>query len=510
MNSSGDESPGKAGVAETPSTRRTRSFAWTRTDSYCLAAVTAIAGALRWIRVTEPKGLYFDELFYAGDACLYVNPDQICGVEGEYTIVHPPLAKWLIAAGIRAFGFDEFGWRIAPVLAGTVTVALLYLLARRILRSTLGATVASSVLAIDFVHLVMSRAATLDVFTTLFTVAAFLFWAYDRDSPASKDPPGRVRLLQRPWRLAAGAAAGAAIATKWSGAFAYLALAAFTLGGAIRSRRARGIRGAFAGTIREEGGSLLTSLVVVPFLVYTATYIGRLDNPFIAAPWDPHSWVRAFLGMQRFILDFHLNMESVQPYQSPAWSWPLLKRPFLLFSHISGNTYREVLAVGSPLVWWSGLVAMTWVGVGWWRRRGRDAWPEMLIIVGFLATYATWLPLTGARSFIFLYYFIAAVPFLGLALGYVAVGLAGSRWGRVGIGAFLAGAVALFVFFYPILTAIPLSKEAWQSRILFRDCDRIYGVFFPTNPLAETDSGATRFIEGLPSYAPPPDGWCWI
>lgn len=532
MSSTGDESPGKAGVAETLRERRSRSFAWTRTDTYCLAAITAIAGALRWIRVTVPKGLIFDELYYAGDACLYVNPASFCAAEeaypegnvGELTIVHPPLAKWLIAAGIRAFGFNEFGWRIGPVIAGTATVALLYLLARRILRSTMGATVASSVLAIDFLHLTMSRIATLDIFTTLFTVVAFLFWAYDRDSLQTDHPPGKTRLLQRPWLLAAGAAAGAAIATKWSGAFAYLALIALTLGTAIRARRARGMRGAIASTIREEGGSLLVSLFIVPFLVYAASYIGRIDNPVIAAPWDPNSWVRGFLGAQRFILDYHLGLEGVQPYQSPAWSWPLLKRPMWIYLDVSGNTYREVLAVGSPLVWWSGLVAMAYVGLAWWRRRGKSAWPEMLIMVGFLATYAVWVLLTGARSFVFLYYFIAAVPFLALALGYAAVRLARSRWGRVGIGVFLAGSLGAFVFFYPILTALPLSKDAWRSRILFRDCNRIYTVFFPTDPLADeagqstrtnavdgrVDNGATLFIKGLPSYAPPPDGWCWV
>lgn len=190
---------------------------------------------------------------------------------------------------------------------------------------------------------------------------------------------------------------------------------------------------------------------------------------------------------------------------------------------MSGNTYREILIVGSPLVWWSGLVAMAFVGLAWWRRRGRGTWPEMLIIVGFLATYAVWVPLTGARSFVFLYYFIAAVPFLALALGYAAMYLARSRWGQVGIGVFLAGSVGAFVFFYPILTALPLSKDGWRARILFEDCNRIYGVFFPTDPLADerpstrtnavngrVDNGTALFIQGIPSYAPPPDGWCWI
>jgi dolichyl-phosphate-mannose--protein O-mannosyl transferase len=45
-------------------------------------------------------------------------------------------------------------------------------------------------------------------------------------------------------------------------------------------------------------------------------------------------------------------------------------------------------------------------------------------------------------------------------------------------------AVALFAFFYPILTAVPLSREGLQARQWFQDCE-------PSADIAA------------------PAGWCW-
>jgi hypothetical protein len=87
---------------------------------------------------------------------------SVCGVAGEVAQEHPPLGKWIIALGIRLFGPGPFGSRIGPAIAGTLTVLLVYVLARHLLRSAFGATIAAGLLAIDFLHFVESRTALLD------------------------------------------------------------------------------------------------------------------------------------------------------------------------------------------------------------------------------------------------------------------------------------------------------------------------------------------------------------
>src|SRR5699024_10329891 len=86
-----------------------------------------------------------------------------------------------------------------------------------------GATIAGLLLAVDFLSVVQSRIAMLDVFVAMFDTAAILFLVLDRD----RRPDGSATLvdrltLGRPWRLLAGASLGAATAVKWSGAYAAL------------------------------------------------------------------------------------------------------------------------------------------------------------------------------------------------------------------------------------------------------------------------------------------------
>ena len=46
------------------------------------------------------------------------------------SFVHPPLGKWTIALGIKAFGMDPFGWRIGSASAGTLAVTGVALIAQ--------------------------------------------------------------------------------------------------------------------------------------------------------------------------------------------------------------------------------------------------------------------------------------------------------------------------------------------------------------------------------------------
>ena len=93
------------------------------------------AAALRIVSLGRPVELVFDEIFYARDACWYViGTESVCGITDLASRAHPPMGKWLIGSGIAAFGYEPFGWRIAAAVAGTIGVALLYLLAWRLLR----------------------------------------------------------------------------------------------------------------------------------------------------------------------------------------------------------------------------------------------------------------------------------------------------------------------------------------------------------------------------------------
>lgn len=504
---------------EEPSTEARAS--WTQADTFAVTAITVAAAVIRLVRLDDPKVLVFDETYYAKDACFYVTSSPtLCGIDIESTLVHPPLAKWLLALGIRLFGYDSFGWRISAAIAGTLTVLLLFLLARRLLRSTVAASLTAGLLAIDLLHFVESRIAMLDIFVPLFGVAAVLFIVYDRDGPREEDPmtaPPRAGLLQRPWRIAAGLAAGAALACKWSGGFFIILVVVLAVAWEIGARRRRDEPRAVLAAFRSQGASILLWLLVVPVLVYVFTYLGRLpvaDGGDIC-PERTGSWANRLVEQQKCMLRFHKDLTSNHSYQSPAWSWLALKRPVSYYFETDPNgDYKEVFATGSPFVWWTSILALGVVAVAWVRRR--DPWrPEGVILAGFVFTYGPWLAagLFSERSAVFIFYLLPTIPFMCLALGYVASRLGRSWEAKAALGLFSAAAIWFFVFYYPLLTKVPLPQPEWDKRIwIFDNCDKP-----PTDPttsfVTETTGGKTStrttFTTGSDADLPP-TGWCWI
>jgi dolichyl-phosphate-mannose--protein O-mannosyl transferase len=160
--------------------------------------VTLLAGILRFWNLGHPHVLVFDETYYVKDAWSQWNlgyaaswPDGAdarfaAGEPNIFTadpsfVVHPPLGKYLIGFGMWLFGPDSsFGWRAMAALFGTALVLLLFLVAKTLTNSTVFATVASFLLAIDGLGIVMSRVGLLDVFLAFFILLAFWFALLDR------------------------------------------------------------------------------------------------------------------------------------------------------------------------------------------------------------------------------------------------------------------------------------------------------------------------------------------
>jgi dolichyl-phosphate-mannose--protein O-mannosyl transferase len=487
---------------------------WTRVDTIAISVVTAVAAILRAIGLGSPAKAVFDEPFYARDACWYIHSAQeLCKVKEEVNLEHPPLGKWLIAASEGIFGNDAVGWRGAAFVAGVLCVAVTYVLARKLLSSTFAATFAAGLLTIDFLHFVHSRISMLDIFLSLFILIGFTCLAWDRDHLLQ----GRKRLLERPWRAAAGVAAGAAVSVKWTGGLTLIGLVATSLAWELWARRPEPRRRAMFDVIKTAGPGLVVAFVVLPFVVYLLSHIGRVQGAVWAIPWQEGSWFEAFVDRQVTAFRYHIELVLTNPYASPPWWWLLLKRgiPYH-FSH-SGDVYRQLTAAGSPLVWWLSIPALLATTVVWFRRNTPER-PEGVILAGFYWNYLPWIAFAGAgfllgsaRSALFIFYVVPLVPFMCIAMAWVAVRLVRRMWGKGVIAVFSAAAIGLFAFYYPLLTDRPLTRDQWRSRIwIFNACGR------PENaPLTvykvTTVNGTpqTRVNEKGKEYLPP-TGFCWI
>lgn len=524
MESEQNEQPSETRGSETQMTEDEPRVdgAWTRAEMVVVVLLTFAAVLLRMWDLGVPAKLSFDEVYYAKDACWYAfSSEDVCAVSDEQTKVHPPLGKWMISAGVKAFGYNSFGWRFVPALTGAFMVPLLFALARRLLRplvkpglAFLGAGLAAGLLAIDFLHLVQSRISMLDIFAAFFTLAAILCVVVDRDQVLRGRARGERAMLARPWRAAAGALGAAAASSKWSGAFVFGVLILCSIAWEVSARRrVRGWSRGIGRAVVEEGPSIVLYLVLLPLLLYAFTFLGRLDGePFFSLPWSDGSWFRALIARHRYMLDFHSELEATHPYQSPAWSWILLRRPVSYEFSSEDGIYREVFAAGSPLVWWSSLLALLWVAVAWVRHRDLRR-PEGLILAAFVFTYGPWLLPQVARPAIFLFYLVPTIPFICLALGYVAARIGDSWEARAAVALFAAGAIALFVFYFPLLTFREIPQTQWQARIwLFDNCEKPPGEETTTTITTQDDEGnpVVTTAETTSSDDLPPEGWCWI
>jgi len=494
---------------------------------WLIPALTAVLGGiLRFVRLDDPHNLVFDETYYVKDGYSFLVsgyerawPDKandafIAGNPGvlldspEY-VVHPPVGKWMIAAGMWLFGPESsFGWRFGAALTGTLSIFLLALIAQKLFRSlTLGA-VAGVLLAVDGHHLVMSRTSLLDIFLMFWVLAAFGALLMDRDDgrrrlaarlarQAAASPggvPSRLQLAAGPWlgirwwRLAAGVCLGLAVGTKWSALFFMAGFGLLTVLWDLSARRIAGVHGWITGGILKDGITAFLSIVPVAALVYTATWTGWFrssnayfrhwaeTNPSAEWGWLPDS-LRSLAHYHLEAYKFHQGLTADHPYEASAWSWLVLGRPTSFFyeSPKQGTAGCElpsctsaILSVGNPLIWWSAAICLG-VLLFWWA--GRRDWRAGAILAAVGAGYLPWF-LYPERT-MFFFYAVSFEPFLVLALTYCLGLVLGRRtdplWRRRSglflVALFVVAAVLLSAFFYPVWTAELISYQDWRLRM---------------------------------------------
>ncbi|WP_346621689.1 phospholipid carrier-dependent glycosyltransferase [Blastococcus montanus] len=464
-----------------------------RRTAWIIAAVLgALALATRLWGLAYPRELLFDEAYYPPQA------EELLTWGHEYNrgytfIVHPPLGKWLIAAGEGLFGYDSFGWRFPSAVAGSVAVVVLFRLARRLTGSTLVGLFAGVLLLVDGFAFTLSRIGLLDVFLQVFVLGAVACLVVDRDvvrarvRTARPVPVHGFRLGPRGWRIAAGFLFGCACAVKWSGIWFLAFFAILSLFWDRATWREAGVPGPTGTTVRRGLPGALWALAAVPVLTYLASFTGWFlgetsqgrawaqQNPDTAFPWIPDA-LRSLWHQHAEWLRFHSELSSPHPWESGPWSWLVNGRPILLWNpqgltdSAGEQVVRYILMVGTPTLWLAFAPAALWL---LWRIGARRDPAALTVAVGIAAGWLTWF--VDADRTMFMFYVAPALPFFVLAVALVlqdVVGppdaAAGRR--RLGLAAacgYVAVVAATFVFFWPVLTGQPLSHGEWLDRMWF-------------------------------------------
>ncbi len=437
-----------------------------------LAAPAALVGLVlvtRLPRLGRPRALVFDEVYYALDAADLLRH----GVESSPA--HPPLAKWLIAAGIQVFGFTPVGWRSAAVVAGVALVLVTWLAARKVTDHGGLAFLAGALVALDGIAFVTGRLALLDAFVAVTTTGAA--WCV-LGALVDRADPERLRR----WRWAVAVLLGLGTAMKWGAVWTW-PVAAVVL---VSLERRAAVPGA---PRRRVTVAALAVLALVPVGVYLASY-----GPWFAqaertraglAHCGDESPCRlgfterfvVFVDHQRMLVDFHAGLDTDNPEAAPAWSWATQSHPANLFSKpclsemvdsptslddgvctdADEPTEARLLALANPVSWFAGLLALGVLAV-LAVRRGDDAAGALLALAA-----AQWLPwmLTGRE--VYSYYAVSLVPLLALATVLALDRLPRLRRGAV--PALAVGALVAFVFLYPLLTGQALTDGSADLRL---------------------------------------------
>lgn len=402
-------------------------------------------------RLDVPPKYMFDEVYHAYTAGQYAagNADAYtwdaeAPTDGvAYTWNHPPLAMLMMAGSILLWGDEPFGWRFSSAVFGAMGILLVYLIAVAMLRDRTMATLAASLVLVDSLWFVQSRIGMLDIFGAVFALATLLSLYDFLTSKADRVAPALLRI---------GLFLGLALATKWNAAF----LAVLTGVVVLYRSWANAREASRTGTGSAWRPYLIwvpVSLGLVPLLVYLAAYV-----PFFATG---HGW-GDLLELHRQTFGYHTHLKEVHTYESHWWQWPLALRPVWYSVSYAGDTVAHVYANGNALLYWGFVPAVIALSVHLWRTSS-PALPVLLI--GF---FGQWLPWALSPRNAFIYYFLPAVPFGAIAVSAVAVALyrRGGVW-RGLVLIYLTVLVAYFVYFCPIHAAVPIGREAFESRLWF-------------------------------------------
>lgn len=398
---------------------------------WCAAIALAFL-ALVLVRLGIPSKPYFDEVHYLPAARALIAGDQWLNRE------HPMFSKEVLAAGIALLGDNPWGWRLPSALAATLA---LWAAMRALWFASLcrfATVVYGLLLASGFFLFVHARIAMLDA-----VMVASLSVAFWQCAVAVREPEYGRRAL-----VVAGIALGLAMGAKWNAVpiaplpgLAFLAVRLHACGW----RGLTGRRGAPVPGIRLPEAALW--LGVLALAVYALTFapvwlIGAPDTP-----------VGGIVGLHEKMLQLQRSVITPHPYQSTWADWLIDRRAiWYLYENVDG-AQRGVLLIGNPITMLLGLPALAWAA---WAGMARKRWDALAAAFVFAASFGFWI--VAAKPVQFYYHYFMPSMALLAALALALDELRRRGWTLLAYGV-PAASLALFAWFYPILSSAPLPDE---------------------------------------------------
>ena len=506
-----------------------------------IASIFILSFTLRFWELERFNTLVFDEVYYAKFAHNYLNNVPFFDGHpplGKYIIA---IGIWL--GDLLPFGKDSvngltgamrspWSYRWINAFCGAFIPPLVTGITYQLSRRRIFAVVAGLFTACDGIFLVESRYALINQYLVIFGLLGQLCLLLALSSYQKK------RII---WLLLSGIAFGASAATKWNGLFFLLAVYLlwaivwlfqflsrfnfkklglqledylerfielgffkwlwYLLFAPDRLDRARDVRYFRRGYIHPLQN--LTQFGVGQMVIF----FGVLPVTIYSILWVPHLLLDTkfgFIEVHQRIWQFHHrlggNNSDVHPYCAAWYKWPLMMRPIAYFyqraqstedplpvmgphlNKVNGKIIYDIHAMGNPLLWWLGLVALFFllvvliaqILIPWFEGKrfpytanfNVDIWIALYLLVNYGANLLPWVTVNRC---VFIYHYMSSVIFVFMAFAWLVECCISSYYKETrALGVTLTFLViAAFIFWMPLYLGLPLSPEDYKLRMLF-------------------------------------------
>ena len=408
-----------------------------------------------WFTQDRMHNAYFDEIYFPRAAYEIFNNKYV------FEYVHPTLGKIIMWIPMALFGISPFTFRLMGNIAGILMILVMYLIGNALFKDKKYGLFLAIIMALDGMHFVQTRVATVDCFLVLFSLLSFLFFIKYLNA---SDKKSYLMLIL------SGLFWGCTISVKWSGAFVGLGLGIIFFIDYFKNKKLF-IKKKFNYKPILMG---FISFVLVPVIVYILCHIPIFLNTSDCASYHyidkngkrveeivkPNS-IRGFLLYEYSMYQYHseLGNDSEPDNEHPAtcgwYSWPLMIKPMWYYNFDNDNGTRSTIAcMGNPAIWWFSLFTFVTTCLYAFKKKHKEG---IILIIMVLCTL---LPYAVITREMYIYHYFIVLPYMMCTIAYAVklnIDYDKKYWKIIPVLSVVF--LVVFIIFYPIYSGLGVPNE---------------------------------------------------
>lgn len=396
------------------------------------------------------------------------NPSHYVGIEGMYiestqnymktghfgpdNWYTPPLKKIVPFLAMKIFGNNAFAWRFPNALSGSLSVLVLYLLLREIFYKSQPNAVTvllpPVLLALDPLHIVFSRTYIEDIYAVFLYLCSLLFFLkYLRNHKAHH-------------LAAAGVSIGLAFAARWYVLLGILLVTVLFLHRFI-SRKEFNLRAVLP---------FLVFMYILPLTIYLWTFYPW----FAERGYTLGEWLVYQLAMYKTQMGVSAEQFVYGKYYGNtinASDWFSKIIAFAYGTKAGGGLVSRIIFLNNPLVWLLAIPAQIILIVAIFSGASKYRYPYFFAAANFWIYYV---PLLFAKRPILIYTSLAVLPFafigISFAINHICKNIRSNYLNILFFSVIIIYCLQA-IYLFPLLTATPVSAQAYQGLFRFLGID---------------------------------------